>query len=361
MKTTTVILTRNSEQTLERALRSAVELTDSVQVFDTGSTDGTREIAASLAAVKWHGGAWHDSFARARNEALDLVRDGLVVFLDSDEWIAESDRAASAGQLAELVDPDGCWSPVVHDVSGQHRAHNLPRIVRADGPLRFRYRVHERLFHATTECWPEEIPLVFWHDGYTQQAQHMFDKQERNLGLLRLDLEEHPDDPQPLFFWLRDGLETRSPEKNRELVARIDDLSARTASPRRRFPLLARKVLLADEWLRRGAHPDTVALARDLADLEPQDADAGYVLAVDALINSHRQMRSDLTKLAELRTRVGDQVLQWGLSPTARHLDAAIGEYLRSLGDPRAFDFASGLDDTWNDAYFESSRRRGLP
>lgn len=361
MKTTTVILTRDSEQTLARALRSAVELTDSVLVMDTGSADSTRNIVAEFPDVEWRSGSWHDSFSRARNEALDFVQNGLVVFLDSDEWVEEG-HAAGASLLRGLDgDPNGCWSPVVHDVSGLHQAHNLPRILRAEGPLRFRYRVHERLFHAEKECWPADVPLTFWHDGYTQQAHERFGKQERNLHLLRRDLEEHPGDPHTLFFWLRDGLATRDPEENRDLVRRIDQLSAVADSNLRRFPVLARKVVLADEWQRRGAHPDTVRLARDLANLDPRDADAVYVLAIGALIESHREMRSHLQELAELRSSIGDDVLQWGLSNTPRHLDAAIAEYLRTLGDARASDFAKELVGDWNDAYFENSRRRGLP
>lgn len=358
MKTTTVILTRDSQETLARALRSAVELTDAVQVIDTGSTDATRDIADEFPSVSWHASEWNDSFARARNDALELIQVGLVIFLDSDEWVEEGHGPEL---LQGLDDLNGCWSPVVHDVSGQHRAHNLPRILHADGPLRFRYRVHERLFHAESECWPVELPLKFGHDGYTQQARDKFGKQERNLQLLRRDLEEYPADPHPLFFWLRDGMETRSTEDNRDLLTRIDHLSAATDRNRRRFPVLARKVLLASEWRRRGAHPDTVRLADDLATLAPEDADAAYVLAMDALIESHRAMRSQLENLAQLRSSIGDRVLQWGLTSVPHHLDAAILEYLRTLGDPRAASFAEGLSGDWDDAYFEGSRRRGLP
>ncbi|MDN5688757.1 MAG: hypothetical protein L0G94_19070, partial [Brachybacterium sp.] len=117
----------------------------------------------------------------------------------------------------------------------------------------------------------------------------------------------------------------------------------------------------ASEWRRRGAHPDTVRLADDLATLAPEDADAAYVLAMDALIESHRAMRSQLENLAQLRSSIGDRVLQWGLTSVPHHLDAAILEYLRTLGDPRAASFAEGLSGDWDDAYFEGSRRRGLP
>lgn len=358
MKTTTAVLSRDSADTIARTLETALALTDEVLVADTGSTDRTREVVAEFPGARWHEMPWEDSFAEARNAALDLVGEGLVVFLDSDEWVAEADRAAASETLRGL-DGTGCWSPVVHDISGDHRAHHLPRILPADGGPRFRYRVHERLFLDQEECLPEELPIVVHHDGYTPQAQQRFDKQGRNLRLLRMDLTEHPDDPHPLFFWLRDGLATRSPQENRALIEQIDRLSTRSDRPRP-FPVLARKVLLTQEWLERGAHPETVALAEGLAAIAPEDADAGYVLGVVALIEHHRAMNDELVRLARLRASTGDAVLQWGLTTAPRHLDAVIAEYLRSLGDARAQDYAKGLDDTWTDPYFDRSRRRGL-
>ena len=63
------LIVRNEEQTLGRCLDSVRGLAEEIVVVDTGSTDGTREVAAA------HGAQvvdfpWCDDFAAAPNESL---------------------------------------------------------------------------------------------------------------------------------------------------------------------------------------------------------------------------------------------------------------------------------------------------
>lgn len=331
-------------------------------MIDTGSHDATTDMVRSTPGVALHNARWEDSFATARNLAFELVTDGLLCYLDSDEWIDPDEADRGRVLLRQLRAVERCWSPVVRDISGRSSAHHLPRIIAARSPLRYRYRIHERLFNGEQEVWPEEIPLTVHHDGYTQEKKRRFDKRRRNLRLLSMSLEERPDDPHLLFFWLRDGLETRTPEDNRRLVRRIDGAAAaQPAIKNRNFRVLARKVLLDHEWHTRGAHPETVAIARELLELAPGDADASYAVAMSELLEAHRQIRSSLTRLAATRRRIGDGDLEWSMVTTPVHLDALIGEHLRTLGDPRSDDFVADLPRSWSDPYFDKSVRRGLP
>jgi len=76
MSTTLTIslIVRNEEQSLGRCLDSVQGLGDEIVVVDTGSTDGTREVAAGRGARVFDF-PWCDDFAAARNETLRFDSD----------------------------------------------------------------------------------------------------------------------------------------------------------------------------------------------------------------------------------------------------------------------------------------------
>ncbi len=354
MITTTVILSRDNAFTIGRAVDSATRLTDNVIVIDTGSQDSTIGIARALGA-KVHRLDWKDSFAAARNAAFDLVPEGLIFYLDSDEWVSPGELEQACSILRSLDEKDRCWAPIIiDDTTGRHALH-VPRIVSAESDLRYRYRVHERLCRGDVEAVPEQVQISVLHDGYTEEALTNFDKQSRNLHLLELSLCELPQDPHLLFFKLRDGLGTRSVEDNRALVAQIEE-SCKSAPDGavRDFTTLARKVVLTYEWFLRGAHQDTVALARQVLQAVPSDADAIYAVSVSRLIQAQSQIYESLVWLARSRQK-SEEHLTWSMSETPVHLDALIGEHLRMLGDRRHEKFMLEVSPEWNDWYFEGS------
>ena len=63
----------NEEQSLGRCLDSVRGLGDEIVVVDTGSTDGTRQVAASRGARVFDF-PWCEDFAAARNETLRSIR-----------------------------------------------------------------------------------------------------------------------------------------------------------------------------------------------------------------------------------------------------------------------------------------------
>ncbi|MEX2425856.1 MAG: glycosyltransferase [Thermomicrobiaceae bacterium] len=84
---TVVVLTWNEEQHLATCLASAIKLADCVLVVDSGSTDRTRDIAASYGAEVRHRD--FDGYASQRNAALEMVHTEWVLFLDADEYLPD--------------------------------------------------------------------------------------------------------------------------------------------------------------------------------------------------------------------------------------------------------------------------------
>ena len=73
-----------------RTERSACPI-DEIVVADTGSTDGTKKIAASFGA-KIYDFAWNDDFSAARNFSFSKATGDYILWLDADDYIDETDR-----------------------------------------------------------------------------------------------------------------------------------------------------------------------------------------------------------------------------------------------------------------------------
>ena len=145
-----ILLVKNERDRLPAALES-VRWADDVVVADTGSTDGTRELAeesgARVVALPWEG------FVASRNRALQEAKHDWVLFLDADERVTpelreeirstlEADDAAVSGwkmpRLSHLL-----GHPVRHGTWYPDLKLRLGR--RSRGLRAFGGRVHEVL------------------------------------------------------------------------------------------------------------------------------------------------------------------------------------------------------------------------
>src|SRR5579883_2836535 len=95
------LIAKNAEATITTSLRSTTNLVVEMVVVDTGSTDGTKEIAASLGARVFDF-AWVDSFAAARNESLRHATGDWIFCLDADERLTGESRTKLQQLLAGL-------------------------------------------------------------------------------------------------------------------------------------------------------------------------------------------------------------------------------------------------------------------
>jgi len=81
------VLTKNSEATVRQTLESLSGFAE-VVVFDTGSTDGTLEIAAQFKNVKVYQGAL-EGFGKTHNVAASLATHDWILSIDSDEVMTQ--------------------------------------------------------------------------------------------------------------------------------------------------------------------------------------------------------------------------------------------------------------------------------
>ncbi len=85
------MIVKNEEKILTRCLDSIADLMDEIIIVDTGSTDGTKEIAARY-TDKIYDFTWIDDFSAARNFAFSKATKGYIYTADADEVVSEENR-----------------------------------------------------------------------------------------------------------------------------------------------------------------------------------------------------------------------------------------------------------------------------
>lgn len=143
------MIVKDEEAALPRALSSVEALEPilgRVVVYDTGSTDRTRDLARAWGAQVIQG-RWDDDFSRARNAGLAAVRSDWFLQLDADE-IVMADPSALRAVLDEHrrsgVTACSMSMAFVNEHDQVISTLETVRIGRA-GKVRFRNRIHETL------------------------------------------------------------------------------------------------------------------------------------------------------------------------------------------------------------------------
>jgi tetratricopeptide (TPR) repeat protein len=190
------MIVKNEATSLPRCLDAAQPWVDEIIVVDTGSTDGTGDVARryGAAVVEW---PWRDDFAAARNESLRHATGDWVLVLDADEELAEGSGAALrlaceqapgdvVGYLVKIVCPrngDG----------GLVRLNWFPRLFRNSPTVRFEGVIHEQVIESLAGCGRIERSRVeVKHVGYTLSPTLMAAKAARNLALLERQINDDP-------------------------------------------------------------------------------------------------------------------------------------------------------------------------
>jgi glycosyltransferase involved in cell wall biosynthesis len=84
------MIVKNEEKFIRSCLKSVQPIVNEFVIADTGSTDGTIQIAREFDA-KIINSPWTGSFSKARNESLQHATGDWILLLDADETIAEAD------------------------------------------------------------------------------------------------------------------------------------------------------------------------------------------------------------------------------------------------------------------------------
>ena len=229
------MIVRDEEHNLPACLAGCADLFDEVVIVDTGSTDGTKAIAAAArdrhgAAARVFDFAWCDSFAAARNESLRHATGDWIFWMDADDRLDEANRRKLSELLATLDGRNEGFS--MGQVSAFPDGQVAPRFMQLrlfpNRPhLKWRGRIHEGLIGAP------EMPIVstginLWHVGY-RDPMTLEGKSNRNLRLLELQVAETPNHAVVLFHLAREYFIKGRTSEGYQVLSRLDALGTHEA------------------------------------------------------------------------------------------------------------------------------------
>jgi tetratricopeptide (TPR) repeat protein len=192
------MIVRDAEETVGRAIKSALAVVDEVVVVDTGSADNTRLIVEGYGArVVEH--TWNDDFAAARNASIGAAYGDWILILDADE-VLETIRPVEIGRLLSND------RALAYFVSVSERAEDGTqiscdqiRLFRNHPQARYCYPVHEQITPALAALAGEQgrgfLPSrlsVLHRDAGSHVAQ---ERKARNQRLLQRAIADHAEEP----------------------------------------------------------------------------------------------------------------------------------------------------------------------
>lgn len=195
------IIFKNEIRCLERCVKSLQTLRETLPcqlvMADTGSEDGSRDIAAKYADA-FFDFPWIDDFSAARNAVLDRCTGVWFMWLDADEWLDEN-----ITELVEFLENPQNWNrygsayltirnygtEAMRDYSDFYTC----RLFRNDQGIRFEGAIHEHLSKNAGLGYPFGQTILH-HDGYIGfGGEKGKAKRKRNMDLLEKALEQDPD------------------------------------------------------------------------------------------------------------------------------------------------------------------------
>ena len=199
------MIVKNEIWCLEKCLKALQPLREAIPcelvIADTGSNDGTREIAQKYADICFDF-VWINDFSAARNAVLDRCSGKWTLTVDADEYLD-----ANFSQLVEfLTSPEESryrlavvnvynYSDV--EMKGPGADFLAPRMARLDTHPRYTGLIHESLPGARQDQIKILMDVKFHHNGYATDPKHpekRVEKSLRNLNLLHRELEKEPND-----------------------------------------------------------------------------------------------------------------------------------------------------------------------
>jgi glycosyltransferase involved in cell wall biosynthesis len=192
------MIVKNEAATLEKCLRTARPHVDEIVVVDTGSTDGSQEIARRYADVVDEI-AWPDSFSIARNHSFDLADGDFILVLDGDEYIEhenEWQRLRKSLRETDVVAIQFSVKNLMPDdqIMAADRMWQT-RVIRNHPRIRYTGRVHNQIddavreYQVATGMRVVRVDCEVVHTGYALNPEQMKSKYAPRLDLLRYEYE----------------------------------------------------------------------------------------------------------------------------------------------------------------------------
>ncbi len=191
------MIVRNETAYMAGCVSSARPFVDEVVIVDTGSTDGTVDMAWELAdtfcEVPFDG-----DFSAARNEALVRATGDWILFLDADERLIEKETETLVKYLGDL-DGDVLGLRLLRynffADGGFYTGREL-KVFRNDPAIQYRRKINESVAPAIAEAGGRVVaaPVLMNHFGHCRSVADREKKAYTYLSLMDAQLQDRPRD-----------------------------------------------------------------------------------------------------------------------------------------------------------------------
>ena len=192
MKLSACVIVKNEEANLPLWLDSMQQIADEMVVVDTGSTDGTVELAKAAGARVFFF-PWVNDFSAAKNFAIEQAKGDWILFLDADEYFPK-EHCRIARQMIEKCRLNPKLTEMaflrinIEKETGQDQGTSMyvTRCFRNCAWLRYQGKIHENLADISGKgrsVVQYVRDVVIYHTGYSDAV--VRDKLRRNLEFLK--------------------------------------------------------------------------------------------------------------------------------------------------------------------------------
>lgn len=238
------MIVKNEAATLEKCLRTARPYVEEIVIVDTGSTDGTQEIAKRYADV-YDEIEWPNSFSIARNHSFDLADGDYIVVLDGDEYIeSEADwhRIRKALRDSELVAIQLSVKNLMpaDQIMAADRMWQT-RVIKNHPRIRYSGKVHNQIDEAITSYQnatgmrATRVNAEVVHTGYALTVEQMKKKYAPRLDLLRYEYENPRSESLRAYYGYQLGVALFVLQMNEEALEVFNALNYGKLTPQNAF------------------------------------------------------------------------------------------------------------------------------
>jgi 2-polyprenyl-3-methyl-5-hydroxy-6-metoxy-1,4-benzoquinol methylase len=200
------MIVRDNEDDLARCIKSFRHVVDQLVIVDTGSTDGTKEVAKKF-TNEIYDMDWPDDFSVARNESLKYTKHDWVIWIDSDEVLVYPTR------IHKYVNSSLYNGYVIrqnHLMLDFKAEPDVPvRLFRNHQDYQFYGVIHEHCEEKMDEPIAPAMVLPdadIAHYGYLTETDRRYKCANRNLALLAKDRKVNPKRRLTLVLLMRDHI-----------------------------------------------------------------------------------------------------------------------------------------------------------
>jgi glycosyltransferase involved in cell wall biosynthesis len=193
------IIAKNEERNLPRLLESVKDCFDEIVVVDTGSTDKTREIAAS-SGCELYDFTWVDDFSKARNFAFSKATSDYVMWLDCDD--ALKNREAFIKWRDHAMAHADCWLATYHYAVDKDLNPIISfvreRVFKRTLEPKWQYALHEGVILKPE--WSRQYATP-WSVNHLRDEEDMKADRSRNIRLIEKMVQDGNIDGRMQFYY----------------------------------------------------------------------------------------------------------------------------------------------------------------